>query len=122
MNKQTIDSKIEDLGNGIKVGEGDAGLQMFVDTMRLAINKTLKTGHTFRAITSSLISVGLGYFAFKNQSIYLAFASGAVTSYAIPQILNAIETSKTYAKTQKDAISHGHGTIEELKKINHRYL
>ena len=115
---QSLEGSIKREGN-LLVGEGEAGMQMYDDTMQLAIDKTVKTGTVVRTVLSSAVTAGLAFLAYKFDNLYLAAAGGAMATIAIQQGNQAIDACKKYAHTLDEAVSHGWNSKEELKKINH---
>jgi hypothetical protein len=121
MATQTLEGSIKKEG-ALLIGDGELGMQMYDDTMQLAINKTLKTRSIVRTIVSGAGAVAMGYLAYKSNSLYCAFASGAITTIALIEGKDAVIAFKKYANTLEEAVSHGWNSREELKKINWRYL
>jgi len=106
----------------ILVGEGEAGMEMFDDTMKLGISKTLKQGYTARTILATGISATLGFLAYKFDNLPLAAASGSIGTVAVQQGVEMVKAWKEYAHTLEEAVSHDWNSKEDLKKIDSRYI
>lgn len=104
------------------IGTGNAGLNMFDDTMKLGITKTIKHRHLFNSTFLGLLTIGIGYLANDYDSLYLAAGAGSIATFAGIQIKEFIKTSKEYTKTLNEAVEHGWASKEELKKIDSRYI
>ena len=119
--RETLEETIRQEGN-LLIGESDAGMQMFDDTMKLALDKTVKTGYLARTVVSSIATAVLAGLAYKFDNIYLAATSGAIATIAVQQGIHAVDACKKYAKTLDEAISHKWGSEEQIRQINYRYL
>src|SRR3989344_3733989 len=99
------------------VGEGEAGMQMYDDTMQLAIDKTVKTAYIVRTVLSTAATALTAWLAYKFDNLYVAAASGAMATIAVQQGKHAVEACKKYAHTLEEALSHGWNSKDNLKKI-----
>ncbi len=104
------------------IGEGKAGLQMYDDTMNLALSKTIKTTSFVRTSILSLSTLVAGFGAYQLDSKTLSAVAGALGVFAIQQGISALKERKQYNEYLDEAVSHGYSTREELKKIDYRWL
>lgn len=118
---QDLEGSIRREGD-LLVGEGTAGMQMFDDTMLLAIDNTIKTSSIVRTVISTAVTAGIAFLAYKFDNLYIAATGGAMSTIAIQQGKQAVEACKKYAHTLDEVVSHGWNSREGLKEIDHRYL
>jgi len=104
------------------VGEGDKGLQMYDDTMQLAIAKTARTGYVARTVLSTVATVVAAWAAYRFDSLPTAALGGAMAVVSIQQGRNALAACRQYASSLDEAVSHGWGSREQLKRIDSIYL
>ena len=118
---KNISGSIRREGNLI-IGEGAAGMQVYDDTMNLALTKTSKTATFVYAAIYTALTGTATYFACKFHNPYLGMVAGAISTMAVQKGTQAIDACKRYSHTLEEAVSHGWETEENLRRINWRYL
>ncbi|MEE9525858.1 MAG: hypothetical protein V3V78_04605 [Candidatus Woesearchaeota archaeon] len=119
--ESVLEGTIRKEGN-LVIGKGEAGMQIYDDTMQLAITKSAKTGYVVRTVISASVAAALAWLACKYDNLYLAAGSGATAAITVQQGRRAVKACKKYAQTLSEVVSHGWNSKEELKKIDDRYL
>jgi len=104
------------------VGEGEAGLQMQEDIMKLAISRTINTTYTIKAGFLSLCTLAAGFGAYESENKALSVLAGGLGILAIQQGISAYKSRKQYRKDLDEAGSHSHLSRKELQGIDSRYL
>ncbi|MEI7718414.1 MAG: hypothetical protein WCI72_00985 [archaeon] len=118
---KNLSGSIRREGNLI-IGEGAAGMQVYDDTMNLALTKTSKTATFVKTAIYTAFAGTATYFACKFHNPYIGIAAGALSTIAVQQGKQAVDACKRYSHTLEEAVSHGWETKENLKRINWRYL
>ena len=116
-----MEGSIHREGN-LLIGEGEAGLQMYDDTMNLALSKTIKIAYFIRTAVLSLSTLVACFGAYQWDSKTISVAAGGLGVLAIQQGISAYKSRKQYKKGLEEAISHGWNSPEQLKQIDHGYL
>ena len=107
---------------GFIVGEGQAGMDMFDDTMSLALAHTIKQAYLTRTMLSLFATAGVCFGANTLDSKVLAAGAGALAIIAFQQRIRAIGAKKEYNKRLDEAELHGWASRQQLETINWRYL
>ncbi len=122
-----IYTNMTQFGDGsVFVSDGNAAFDMFGDTMRLAISRTVRDTYLVRTGVFSVLAAGAvcGAYNFDNKALSIASSVIGVIS-ALATLYNGVRSvpaSKEYAQTLDEVVSHGWAPREQLKTIDSRYL